>query len=223
MAQYIQVTGTSFGNAHSDNPTYAFTVGSGDIYLSGSGGYVNSPTGITKAALTSGVKLSVTDDLITAVTCSVESGFTCTGEFEYATWSLITPTPTPSPVISTLRIELLAVQETGTWPEYTVVVNMNGYKSATRIVQQTDVNQVIDEVDLILTGTPNGTGTITVSRTAPDATVGDAADIAVSQLNGHTTSPTSKSFTAGQTVTNESFSVSGFDHGEDITITIGEG
>lgn len=99
MAQYIEVQGTSFGNAHSDNPTYAFTVGTGTVLLSGSGGYVNAATGITKAELTSGVKLKVSDDTISAVTCSVESGqgFTCDAHFEYATWTVASPTPTPTP------------------------------------------------------------------------------------------------------------------------------
>ena len=105
MAQYIQVSGVSFGNGHTDNPTYAFSVGSGDIFLSGSGGYVNSPTGISKATLTSGVNLYLSDDNVTAVTASVESGFTCAGQIAYATWLVpsvtpsITPTPTGTPAL----------------------------------------------------------------------------------------------------------------------------
>lgn len=224
MAQYLEITGTSFGNAHGDDPTYAFTIGSGDIFLSGSGGYVNSPTGITKAVLTSGVKLKISDDTATAVTCSVESGFTCTNEFEYATWTLTSPTPSATPATSVLRIELQAAgTELGTWPEYTVVVSINGYKTATRVVQQTDINQVIDEVDLILTGTPDGGGTITISRTAPDATVTDVTDLTIGQLSGFTSNPTNKSFTINQAITNEGFIISGFDHGEDIIVNIAEG
>lgn len=110
MAQYIQVSGTSFGNAHSDDPTYAFSAASGDVFLSGSGGYVNSPTGITKAQLTAGVKLKVSDDGITSVTCTVEAGFTCTGQTEVASWvppsisatPSITPTATPSAALRTI-------------------------------------------------------------------------------------------------------------------------
>lgn len=225
MAQYIQVQGTSFGNAHSDSPTYAFTEGSGaGVYLSGSGGYVNAATGITKATLTSGVKLKVENDLATAVTCSVESGFTCATEFEYATWTIVSPTPTPSPVISNVTITLLAAaQELGTWPEYSVTVAINGYKSTTRTLQQTNSNSVSDSFALSLTGTPNGTGTITFSRTSPDATVVDGATLSVDQLNGHTTSPTSVNYINGDTISSVNFSVSGFDHGEDMVINIAEG
>lgn len=100
MAQYLAISGSSFGNAHSDNPTYAFSVGTGDIFLSGSGGYVNTPTGITKATLTAGIKLKVTDETIAAVTCSVESGFTCTDTIAYATWTAPSPTPTVTPTIT---------------------------------------------------------------------------------------------------------------------------
>jgi hypothetical protein len=228
MAQYIEVSGVSFGNGHSDNPTYAFTVGTGDIFLSGSGGYVNSPTGITKATLTSGIKLYLSDDNATAVTASVESGFTCVGTTAYASWVIPSPTPTPTPtttpVISSVLIELLAAaQELGTWPEYTVQIAMVGYKTLTRIVQQTSASQLNDNFDMILTGTPDGTGTITVSRTAPDATVTDATAITIGQSDGFTTTPTVRTYTIGQAITNVSFDVSGFDHGENMTINISEG
>lgn len=230
MAQYIQVSGASFGNGHSDNPTYSFTVGVGDIFLSGSGGYVNSPTNIAKATLESGINLYLSDDTVTAVTASVDAGFTCADQIAYATWvlpsSTPTPTPTSTPVISYVLIELLASQtEGGTWPEYRVVIAMNGYKSVTRYVQQTSAVQLNDNFEMIVTdaGSIDGTGTITVSRTAPDATVVNETVISVGQSDGFSTSPTLLVYTAGQSITNASLSVSGFDHGEDMTINISEG
>ena len=127
MAQYIEVSGTSFGNAHSDDPTYAFTVGSGTVFLSGSGGYVNAASGITKAELTNGVKLKVSDDTITAVTCSVEDNFTCTDHIEYATWVIASPTPsptsTPSPSITpsiTPSAQLRTILLTDAEPDSTI-------------------------------------------------------------------------------------------------------
>lgn len=223
MAQYLEITGTSFGNAHGDDPTYAFTIGSGDIFLSGSGGYVNSPTGITKAVLTSGVKLKISDDTATAVTCSVENGFTCAGEFEYATWTLTSPTPSATPATSTVTIDLSSIQELGTWPEYTIGITINGCKAVLRTIQQTDSNPAQDTFDLIQTGTVDGGGTITVSRTLPDNTCVDATSIQIGQGNGHTTSPTFRNYTTGQTIDNASFIVSGFTFGEEIDISIVEG
>ena len=64
---------------------------------------------------------------------------------------------------------------------------MVGYKPLTRIVQQTSASQLNDNFDMILTGTPNGTGTITVSRTAPDATVADYTTISIGQGDGFST------------------------------------
>lgn len=226
MAQYIFVSASSFGNAHSDSPTYSFSVGTGTIYLSGSGGYVNSPTGISQATLDDpGVYLELSDESLTYVTCSVDSGFTCAGTVKYVSWTPApSPTPTSTPTVSNVSIYLEAIaQESATWPEYTVVVAINGFKSTTRTLQQTNSNGVTDNFALSLTGTPDGTGTITFSRTSPDSTVADSTTLTVSQLNGHTTSPASDTYTNGQAITNVSFSVSGFDLGETLEIDIREG
>lgn len=226
MAQYIFVSASAFGNGHSDNPTYSFSVGTGTIFMSGSGGYVLNPVNITKSTLDNpGVKLELSDENISYVTCSVDAGFTCEGTISYVSWvPAPTPTPTATPATSYVLIELLAAaQETGTWPEYTVQINMVGYKNVTRIVQQTSPVQLNDNFEMILTGTPDGTGTITISRTAPDATPVDSCAITIGQSDGFTTSPTFRSYLTGQSITNASFSVSGFDHGEDMTINISEG
>lgn len=226
MAQYIFVSASSFGNAHSDNPTYSFSVGSGTIFLSGSGGYVNEPTGITQATLDDpGVYLELSNESLTYVTCSVDAGFTCAGTIKYVNWTPApSPTPTSTPAVSVVTINLLAAaQELGTWPEYEVTVSITGCKSVTRTLQQTNFNQVSDSFTLFQSGTVTGGGTITVSRTSPDASVADVTDISVSQLNGHTTSPTAKTIASGNNVTNESFTVSGFTFGEEIDISIAEG
>lgn len=94
MPQYLAITGSGFGNGHGDNPTYALTADVGTVYLSGSGGYVNSAAAIPKADFTSGVKISV-DDLANTVTATVNSGFSCAGETSQT--SIIPPTPTGTP------------------------------------------------------------------------------------------------------------------------------
>lgn len=135
----------------------------------------------------------------------------------------VTPTPSTTPS-SVLTITLQAAgSELGTWPEYQITVAVDGFKSFTRTLQQTDSSQVVDIQSMFPTGTVTGNGTITISRTAPDATVTDSTSLTISQINGHTTTPTSKTFNLGQAITNESFALSGFDYGEDITIDIAEG
>lgn len=219
MAQYIQVQGTSFGNAHSDNPTYAFTEGSGaGIYLSGSGGYVNAATGITKATLTSGVKLKVENDLATAVTCSVESGFTCTNEFEYATWTIVSPTPTPSPQ-ATSTVSVTAEENVTGNVTYRVVFAINGFKSSTIDVVG---NAGQSTADLFITGTPDGSGTVTVTRISPDGTVDADTDVTPT-VSGCSISPSTTQTTSSGNTLSQVFNVTLFSHGDSIDISISEG
>jgi|SRR6056300_678623 hypothetical protein len=101
MAQYKDFNGANFGNGVGSSTTFeVINSGSntGNIYLSGSGGYVNSPTGITKAELDAGINLKFDNDLICQALVCVENG-ACSGSCEEANWC-VTPTPTPSPVTS---------------------------------------------------------------------------------------------------------------------------
>lgn len=223
MAQYIEVSGASFGNGHSDNPTYSFSVGTGDIYLSGSGGWVNSPTGISKATLTAGVKLKVTDNTIQYVTCSVDSGFTCTNTISYASWTPISPTPTVTPSSTPPNVSKLSLQVEETVPAtnvtYRLTYNINGFKASNFTAVG---NAGVQEIDLFITGTPNGTGTMTVTRILPDGSA-DAAGYVVATALGCNVSPTgNQSFTNGETVS-ETFSITNFSHGDSIGVYVLEG
>ena len=221
MAQYIQVSAASFGNAHSDDPTYAFTEGSGQgIFLSGSGGYVNAPTGITKATLTSGVKLKVNNDAATAVTCSVESGFTCAGQFEYASWVIPSPSPTPTPTNSPpiSSFASIEVEDTvdGVVPEYRAAIAIEGFKTITISgVSMFGVN----EVSLIHTGTVTGNGTITVTRINPDGTADEDGYVEVTGLGCNINPSGQSAFTTGQTV-NKLFDITNFDHGDAVGVYV---
>ena len=103
MAQYKDFNGANFGNAHQSDTTYKVVKApladgnpsSGSIYLSGSGGYVNSATGITKATLDAGINIKIDDNDVTRSIVEVENG-TCDGEQAFATWVFPTPTPTPT-------------------------------------------------------------------------------------------------------------------------------
>jgi hypothetical protein len=226
MAQYIQVTGASFGNGHSDNPTYAFSVTPGDVYLSGSGGYVNAATGITKAELTSGVKLLLTSDVPNAVTCSVESGVTCADTISYATWIHPSPTATPTPTTTPPNASVLSLNVedsvSGVTPIYRVTYNINGFKAAS--FEATSMAGV-NEITLFITGTPNGTGTATVTRVYPDG-IADEDGYVVATPVGCTVSPTgNQDFTSGDTIS-ETFTITNFSHGDSIAFYVlesGEG
>ena len=103
MAQYKDFNGANFGNAHQSSTTYKVikapladgNPSSGSIYLSGSGGFVNSPTGITKATLDAGINIKIDDNDVTRSIVEVENG-TCDGEQAFATWVFPTPTATPT-------------------------------------------------------------------------------------------------------------------------------
>jgi hypothetical protein len=224
MAQYIFVSASSFGNGHSSDTTYSFSVGTGTIFLSGSGGYVNNPTGITKATLDDpGVYLELSDESLTYVTCSVDTGFTCANTIKYVSWTPpVTPTPTPTGTYSVATLSLQAVQELGTYPTYNVQVAINGYKTFSSTLVQTTSAQVTDTTVLIKTGTPNGTGTITVTRVDPDNTVTDLTSITVGGV-GFTSTPSLRSYSSGDTVGAVTFSITGFTDGEDFTVDIAEG
>lgn len=102
MAQYKDFNGANFGNGVGTGTTFeVINSGSntGDIYLSGSGGYVNSPTGITRAELDAGIRLKFTNDFICQALVCVENG-ACSGSCEEANWCT-SPTPTPSPATAT--------------------------------------------------------------------------------------------------------------------------
>ena len=65
MAQYKDLNGDNFGNGLGTGTTFKIInsgSNTGNIYLSGSGGYVNSPTGITKAALDAGINVKFEND-----------------------------------------------------------------------------------------------------------------------------------------------------------------
>lgn len=222
MAQYIEVSGASFGNGHSDNPTYSFTVGTGDIYLSGSGGWVNSPTGISKATLTAGVKLKVTDNTIQYVTCSVDSGFTCADTISYASWTPISPTPTVTPSTTPPNSSFISLEVEDTvagTPVYRATYNINGYKAA--YLEATSMTGV-QEVQLFQTGTPNGTGTVTITRTSPDGTADDAGYVN-GFGTGATVSPSgNQAFTNGESIS-ETFTITGFSEGDSVGFYVLEG
>lgn len=103
MAQFKDFNGANFGNAHQSDTTYKIVKAplsngnpsSGSIYLSGSGGYVNSPTGISKASLDAGINVRIDDNDVTRSIVEVENG-TCDGEQAFATWVFPTPTATPT-------------------------------------------------------------------------------------------------------------------------------
>lgn len=233
MAQYIFVSGSFFGDNHNDSPTYAFSMpagSSGSIFLSGSGGYVNSPTGIPKITLEdTGSFLKVDDNTITQLTCSVEVGFNCTTQEAYFNWIIpsstptptATTTPTPSPNPSTVTFTLDADQESATNVQYDITVTIAGFKSTTKTMTSSG-SLVTNTLDLLKTGTVTGTGTITVTRTTPDATTAVTPTTIDVGGTGFTSTPTQKSFNSGDTISNESFSISSFNEGEDISIDISE-
>jgi len=103
MAQFKDFNGANFGNAHQSDTTYKIVKAplangnpsSGSIYLSGSGGYVNSPTNISKASLDAGINVRIDDNDVTRSIVEVENG-TCDGEQAFATWVFLTPTATPT-------------------------------------------------------------------------------------------------------------------------------
>jgi hypothetical protein len=98
MAQNITVTGGSFGSSHQPSTTYAITVASGTVALTAGG----PSTGITKAELTNGVAITVSDNNITQCTITVENG-PCINQSAIASWSQVaTATPTPAPTATPL-------------------------------------------------------------------------------------------------------------------------
>lgn len=218
MPQYIFVSASSFGNGHNDNPTYTFSVGSGTIFLSGSGGYVNNPTGITKATLDNpGVFLELSDENITYVTCSVDSGFNCAGTIKYVTWTPA-PSPTPTSTPPATSFASIEVEDTvdGIAPTYRAVVAIEGFKTMTIDgVGMAGVNQI----PLFITGTVTGNGTITVTRINPDGTADEDGYVEVTGL-GCTINPSGQSaFTTGQTV-NKLFNVTNFSHGDSVGVYV---
>lgn len=105
MAQYKDFNGANFGNGLGSSTTFkVINSGSntGDIFLSGSGGYVNSPTGISKASLDAGINLKFSNDFICQALVVVENG-ECSGSEAEANWC-VTPTPTSSPTQATYTI-----------------------------------------------------------------------------------------------------------------------
>lgn len=122
MAQYLAITGSSFGNGHNDNPIYTITADAGTVYRSGSatgtqpaGGYVFTPATASKAELTTGIKVKV-DNSATEVTATVNGGYQCAGTTAVQSWTIDptptatptgtpTQTPTPSAQIRTLAID----------------------------------------------------------------------------------------------------------------------
>ena len=141
------------------------------------------------------------------------------------------PTPTPTPTrtptpsnVTYVNISLTAATtESSVWPTYSVTVAMAGAKTFTATLQQTNSNPATYTSTLATTGTYTGSGTITVSRTNPDSTVVDGGQISISQLNGHSSSPTDATFINNEAVSNESFTISSFAFGQNIDITITEG
>ena len=115
MAQYKDFNGANFGNAHQSDTTYKIVKAplsngnpsSGSIYLSGSGGYVNSPTGISKASLDAGINVRIDDNDVTRSIVEVENG-TCDGEQAFATWVFPTPTATPTNTPTPTNLAILS-------------------------------------------------------------------------------------------------------------------
>lgn len=103
MAQYLAITGSSFGNGHNDNPIYTITADVGTVYRSGSatgtipqGGYAFTPATASKAELTAGINVKV-DLAATEVTATVNGGYQCAGETAVQSWTIeASPTPTPT-------------------------------------------------------------------------------------------------------------------------------
>lgn len=225
MAQYIEVSGVSFGNGHTDNPTYAFSVGSGDIFLSGSGGYVNSPTGISKATLSSGIKLYLSSDTATAVTASVESGFTCTGQTAYATWVIPSPSPTPSPTPTPVEstVTFYVAEAVVGIPIWRANVAIEGTKTFNLDVSGSALGNEGTQT-LFVVGSVTGNGTITVTRLSPDNTVDDLTTVEVI-VNGGSIGvvPTGQQNITSGSVANESFTISNLTIGDDIRIEVYEG
>ena len=107
MAQYKDLNGDNFGNGLGTGTTFKIInsgSNTGNIYLSGSGGYVNSPTGITKAALDAGINVKFENDSICQVLVEVENG-ACAGTTAEAYWCTTpTPTPTTTPTPTNLAV-----------------------------------------------------------------------------------------------------------------------
>ena len=233
MAQYIFVSGSFFGDSHNDSPTYAFEISpaaSGGILLSGSDGYTSASTGLTKEFLEeTGSFIRIDDNTLEIITCSVEAGFNCSGQEAYFQWVLPSNTPTPTPTTtvtptpnpSTVTFTLIADQESATNVQYDVTVNIAGFKSTTKTMTSSG-SLVTDTLDLLKTGTVTGTGTVTVTRTTPDATTAVTPTTIDVGGTGFTSTPSQKSFNSGDTISNESFSISSFNEGEDISIDISE-
>lgn len=190
MAQFVFLSGSFFGRGHDDNPTYKITSASGQlpytIFLSGSGGYVNSPTGITKNTLENvGVNISVSNDFVTRSVVEVESGFSCTGEQAIFDWGDDYEPGAKRAFVSASIIN----NDTGTNASitYRISVGMDGFNSI-----QFDVSSsgaVSNYVEFLTRTTdPNsaiGEGTVGVTRlkdSVSDTTADGIYSITVSAL-----------------------------------------
>lgn len=191
MAQFIFLSGSFFGRGHDDNPTYKITTASGqpsyDIFLSGSGGYVNSPTGITKNTLENvGVNIKVDNNSVTQSYVEVESGFSCTGQTAIIDWGDdYEPGAFRGYVSSSIHLQNTS---TNTSITYRISVNMNGYEAIQFDV--TSTGTIYNQTNLLTrTDDPNssiGTGTVGVTRLedsgGTDSTADESYSITVSAL-----------------------------------------
>lgn len=191
MAQFVFLSGSFFGRGHEDNPTYKITTASGqssyDIFLSGSGGYVNSPTGITKNTLENvGVNIKVDNDFVTQSYVEVESGFNCSGETAIVDWGDdYEPGRKRGYVSSSIHLTSTSTNSSIT---YRISVNMNGYEALQFDVTSTGTVSTSTNF-LTRTDDPNstiGTGTVGVTRLSDtggsDTTADEPYSITVSAL-----------------------------------------
>jgi len=193
MAQYVNITGSSFGNGHDDNPTYAISLPASRPYggspfptgialNDGAGNYTEPATGITKAELTAGIAVEFEDNYITSSIITVESGFQCTGESIEVAWG----DDYEDGIFYGEAYVTMSLTNTGTNTSvtYRVTVNMDGYD-----INQFDVTSTgtIAYTNKKLTrdaGTVDGTGNVTVTRlsdsSGTDTTADEGYSIAVS-------------------------------------------
>ena len=240
MAQYITLNGTSFGNGHNDNPTYAISLPATnpqgglvvtgiDVDIDENGTYDHAATGITKAELDAGINVRFADDLITSSIITVESGFQCSGETAIVTW-----TDDYEPGAKRGETELQVTNNdavTNAQITYRVSITLDGYAPQSFTVTgvgptgtTTTGTKVLSRDD---TTTVDGTGIYSIERlsdsSGTDTTVDGEATLSISAAVGSATfSNPSATITTGNTGT-LSGTISGFSKDDEILVTVSEG
>lgn len=238
MAQYVNITGSSFGGGHDDNPTYALSLPASRPYggtpfptgialNDGAGNYNQPATGITKAELTAGIAVEFEDNYITSSIITVESGFQCTGESIEVAW---TDDYEDGIFYGEAYVTMSLVSTaTNTSVTYRVTVNLDGYDPNTFDVTSTGTIAYTTKKLTRDAGTVDGTGTVTVTRLSDSSGADTTADEgytitagAYAPASDFNTSNGTDSGTAGDTPSLNA-SITNWERDDIVTIFIEEG